>query len=102
MKPLSVIQEMDGEDENVFCHNMVERYSATPQHLENICLAEFVANYTTDRKDSGGEDHEPSILDEEDLPQKITLQRDMGTMHKHRREAVIRFYKDKEHGEEFY
>ncbi len=103
MKPLSVILAMESDDEDVYCHNMVDRYSARPQHLENLCLAEFVANYTTDRKDSGAEENdEPSILDEEHLPQKITLQRDMGSMHKRRREAVIRFYKDKEHGEEFY
>ncbi len=87
----------------VFCDNMVDQYSARPQHLENICLAEFVANYTIDHKDSRGEeDDERSILDEEHLQQKITLQIVMGTKHKRQSEAVIQFYKVKEHGEELY
>ncbi len=103
MKPLSVILEMASDDEDVFCLNMVDRYSARPQHLENLCLAEFVANYTNDRKDSGAEENaNPNILEDGHLPEKITLQKDMGTMHKRRHEAVIRFYKDKEHGEVFY
>ena len=33
-------------DENVYCKNIIDRYAARPQNLEDMSLAEFAANYT--------------------------------------------------------
>ena len=41
---LSQLQKLD-DDENVYCKNIIDRYAARPQNLEDMTLAEFAANY---------------------------------------------------------
>ncbi len=107
MKPISAIVAMDDEDEGILCCSIVDRYCSKPHNMENTCLAEFAAKYSTGRQgatDDDDHDDDGALEDEEAnaLPDKISLLNGMGTMHRRRREAVIRFYKEKERGENFF
>ena len=44
--PFTQLQKLDDDDENVYCKNIIDRYAARPQNLEDMSLAEFEANYT--------------------------------------------------------
>jgi len=46
LKPQCILQEMDDDDENIYCSSLLDRYVARPNELENMCLAEFAAIYT--------------------------------------------------------
>ena len=46
------LEKLDDNDENVFCKNIIDRYAARPQKLEDMCLTEFTANYTYKRETS--------------------------------------------------
>ena len=48
--PFTQLQKLDDDDENIYCKNIIDRYAARPQHLEDISLAEFAANYTYKRE----------------------------------------------------
>jgi len=106
LKPLSVLQDMPDDDENIFRTSLLDRYSSHPHELENICLAEFAANYTTGGKEVAADDHVPDILDNDNADTKgsttITLLNGLGIMRKRKREVVIRFHKEKSDGEEKY
>ena len=106
LKPLSVLQDMPDDDENIFRTSLLDRYSSRPHELENICLAEFAANYTTGGKEVAADDHVPDILDNDNADTKgsttITLLNGLGIMRKRKREVVIRFHKEKSDGEEKY
>ncbi len=87
------------EDEDQFCKNSTDRYSARPDDLEELCLAEFTANYDVDYSlknphTADAEDHDPQQPDETSrLQPRIHLKHDMGVMMKRTREAIIRFHK---------
>ena len=38
---------MDNESQDIFQTSLIDRYAARPDCLNNLCLAEFAANYTT-------------------------------------------------------
>ena len=44
--PFAQLQKLNDNDENVYCKNIIDRYAARPQILEDMSLAEFAANYT--------------------------------------------------------
>ena len=48
LKDSLLIQELDDSDPNVFCKSLLDRYVHRHLELQNIRLAEFVANYSTD------------------------------------------------------
>ena len=48
LKPMSVIETMNDDDEDIYQIWIVERYSNRPDVFENICLADFVSNYNVD------------------------------------------------------
>ncbi len=98
LKPSSAIENLDDDDPNVFCKNLVERYQHRPIELANISLADFAANYSTEYKaaddDTGDTDVLPSDANcTENTARKITLTGGFGKMNKRNREAVIRFRK---------
>ena len=77
--------------------SVIDRYAARPDFLENMCLAEFVANFTT-RSGMGLEDEKtndviPSSEDQEYSHSCIKLKNNLGSMYKHNREAIIRFHR---------
>ena len=96
LKDSATIQELDDSDPNVFCKSLLDRYEHRPLELQNMCLAEFAANYSTDYKTSDDDisqsDVLPSVSDSDCAkPCKITLTDGFGKMNKRRYEAVIRF-----------
>ena len=46
LKPQSVIENMDDDDENVEARGLITRYAERPDSLENICLADFACCYS--------------------------------------------------------
>ena len=50
LKPMSVIETMDDDDEDICQHGLIKRYMKRPDILEDLCLAEFVSNYRVDYK----------------------------------------------------
>ena len=105
IKPMDVINSMDDDEEDIFLKNDLSRYMNRPNILNNLCLAEFVANYSVNY---GTETDETSVAqpdalnneqnaenddNERNLPKKITLKDEFGTMHLRRREQIIRFRK---------
>ena len=105
LKPKKDLQDKDDLDEDIFQKNIVIRYAARPDCLEDVCLADFAANYTVSYNEMEEvDDSVPQILDEHEeagqdapfqaaYPKSIMLKNGMGRMHKRRREAVIRFRK---------
>lgn len=62
---MTVIQELDDDDENLYQEGMLEKYQLRPDCLEHICFADFAANYSYARKTNTNPD--PDLLDEESL-----------------------------------
>ena len=102
--PFSQLQKLDDDNEDVYCKNIIDRYAARPKHCENMCLAQFAANYTYNRGNENciGEDesefaHEldsdiPEVSDETIHTNVIKLQNGLGQMKKRKRKAVIRWH----------
>ena len=44
LKPINQIQDID---EDIYQTSLIDRYAARPDQLNDMCLAEFAANYTT-------------------------------------------------------
>jgi hypothetical protein len=68
LKPQSILETMDDNDEDIFCKSLLDRYASRPNELENMSLAEFAAIYTTGGKES---DHE-SIDDNNTIQQSVS------------------------------
>ena len=97
-KPMSAINSLEDDDEDLYQTSLIDRYAARPDSLENMCLAEFAANYTADSfslGDDDGTEHTPNTMDEpHDTPRNIIhLKNGIGKMHKRKQEAIIRFHK---------
>ena len=101
--PFARLQKLDDDDENVYCKNIIDRYVAGPQKLEDMSLAEFAANYTYKRESindvaqceddiSGGSDTELGYNNHLSHENIITLQNGLGCMRKRKKKAVIRWY----------
>ena len=45
LKPQQQLQKLDKESMDVMCKSIIDKYIDRPKSLEDICLAEFVANY---------------------------------------------------------
>ena len=52
LKPQSVIENMDDDDENVESRGLITRYEERPESLENVCLADFACWYTENKAGS--------------------------------------------------
>ena len=101
--PFTQLQKLEDNDENVYCKNIINRYAARPEKLEQICLTEFVSNYTykremnndvTQHEDdiSGGSDTELLLYDNDSQESIITLQNGLGYMRRRNRKAIIRWH----------
>ena len=55
--PFAHLQKLDDKDENVYCKNIIDRYAARLQNLEDMSLAEFAANYTYRRESTNDVTH---------------------------------------------
>ena len=88
------------DDENVYWKNIIDRYTARSQNLEDMSLAEFAANYTYKRETtndvaqcegdtSGGSDTELQYDNDISEQRIISLQNGLGCMRKRKKEAII-------------
>lgn len=93
-------QHLHGDDNDIFCKTLCERYVHRPQNLTPMCLAEFAANYRPkygSSNDATVNDDGDDVLPSEDVNPApvttITLTDNYGSMAKRKREAAIRFHK---------
>ena len=95
LKGRDAIDQLDGEDTDVFKKSLVDIYTHRPEQLQNMCLAEFTASYSTcyNNKDDEMYNDELPDSDSEGSTKKITLTGGYGQMHERRQQAVIRFRK---------
>ena len=95
LKPMSVINTLEDDDEDIYQTGLVERYMKRPASLEPICLAEFASSYSTNYSKSTDQMSGVScdILKEDDTSTVIKLQDNLGSTKKRIRPAVIRTYK---------
>ena len=97
------LEKLDDNDENVYCKNIIDRYAARPEKLEDMCLTQFAANYTY-KRETGNDvtQYEDNISGESDteLPPDdnvsnnsiITLQNGLGYMRRRNQKAIIRWH----------
>ena len=43
---MKIIQQLKDDDPDVYQANILDQYSARPNKLENVCLADLAANYS--------------------------------------------------------
>ena len=98
--PFSQLQKLDDDNEDVYCKNIIDRYAARPKHCEDMCLAQFAASYTYNRRIAEDENEFAHEFDS-DIPDDsheiahtnvIKLQNGLGQMRKRKRKAVIRWH----------
>ena len=53
LKPADQLKSLDADSEDIYQTSLIGRYAARPDNLNDTCLAEFAANYTT-RSGAGG------------------------------------------------
>ena len=104
--PFTQLQKLDDSDRDIYWKNIIDRYAARPQTLENMSLAEFAANYTykqerhnnvmEDKDELSGESEREFLHDYNDnnivQTSMITLQNGLGSMRKGKRKAIIRWH----------
>ena len=98
LKKEVMLQALDDDDEDIYQTSLIDRYAACPPVLDDMCLAEFAANYSTRYRYEEEEEEAYDVLpsqedDQHESSQKIKLYNGLGQMYKRRREAVIRFHK---------
>ena len=73
LKGHGAIDQLDGEDTDVFQKSLIDRYRYRPEQLQNMCLAEFAALYSTcyNNKDDEMYNDELSDTDSEGSTKKI-------------------------------
>ena len=95
LKGRDAIDQLDGDDTDVFQKSLVDRYMHRPQQLKDMCLAEFAASYSTcyNSKDDEVYNEELPDADSEGSTKKITLTGGYGLMQERKMPAVFRFRK---------
>ena len=92
------LSKMDDDDTNVFCTSMIDRYSARPDELREMCLATFAINYTPVTEGDYSQLCEETNITQNDSisttmnysTYKIQLKRGLGTMTKCKKEAILK------------
>ena len=97
LKPINQIQDMDDYSED-YQTSLIDRYAARPDRLNNMCLAEFAANYTTRSGQELPDDETSDVLPTPEdggsgRCESIKLRNNLGHMYKRKRKAVIRFHR---------
>ncbi|XP_053383841.1 uncharacterized protein LOC123535686 [Mercenaria mercenaria] len=93
LKPVSVVREMDEDEEDIFTTSIVDRYSARPLSLQNMCLAHFAVTYSPAHSASEIEPNsEEDANDTDESTDIIHLKNDLGTMKRRKKKAVLRYH----------
>ena len=90
LKSSSVLQTLKDDDRNIYVPGVHEKYAARPSNLEDICLAEFAANYVT--ASSKQDDEDIDEYDPDHIVGVIKLQNNFGRMRKRQNPQVIRYH----------
>ncbi len=97
LKPTSQLENMDEDSEDIYQTSLIDRYAARPDRLNDMCLAEFAANYTTrsgqELQDGESNDTLPPPEEESRGCGCMQLKDGLGVMYKRTREAIIRYHK---------
>jgi len=110
--PYSKIVNKDDDDADLFLMSVHDKYSARPDSLESMCLAEFAKTYRslgTGSKVDIDHLHEDADNDEEDFSSEagsvIRLRTNLGFLWKRQQVAVLRMHRyrlDKEEDKHYY
>ena len=92
------LSKMDDDDTNVFATSIIDRYSARPNKLKEMCLASFAVNYevssTTDESNLNDDiellEHDNTENTTGKYSNKIQLHGGLGTMRKRKKEAILK------------
>ena len=97
LKSVCQLEKMDKESEDIYQTSLIDRYAARPDSLENLCLAEFAANYITrsihDNEDGDTNDAFLPDEDQQNSLSQITLKNNLGSMYKCSQASIIHFYR---------
>ena len=107
LKSKKSLKSLHNDDPDIYLPSIHEKYACRPNSLNNLPLAEFVANYTITSKSQNQQDDDNSEKEEIDEPQdklhQHKLKNNMGTIRKRKHPQVIRYhYISKERDEELY
>ncbi|WAR06037.1 hypothetical protein MAR_021406 [Mya arenaria] len=94
---------MIDHDEDIYVPGVQEKYAARPKSLEDLCLVDFVANYTHSKAENGINSEETEEVDPAQTSLLITLSGGLGKMSRRKKPQVIRYhFVSKENGEDQY
>ena len=86
--PAEQLHDLPEDSTDVFCKNIVEKYAATPDNLEEIFYCKFGAYYYSSNMSKDSQEEE-----EETNEKHIILKNNLGRMRKRKRPAIVRFHK---------
>ena len=99
LKPKSVLETLEDDDADIYCSNLIDRYTQRPASVINLCLADFATCYrvsysnaplSTDEQDPDLETDRIEDL-HADLPRHFSLASGQ-LMQKRRRQCILRTY----------
>ena len=97
LKSKKKLEKLDDDDQDIYENSIHDYYASRPDNMENICLAEFAANYTRRSQSQYQEESTKNIKRSDSL--SIILKNDLGKMNKRSYPFVIRYHfvsKDKD------
>ena len=106
-KPQSQLAQLHDEDGDVFATSLIDRYTARPVSLQNMCLATFAVTYDVIQSATMKEETD-AVSDEEEEMQntendnsvtRIKLQKGLGIIRKRKQEAILHTRRYKIHTE---
>ena len=91
------LSQLSDDDENVFATSVIDRYSARPQELKQMCLVKSAVNYELSSSSENetlevhidAEDNQDNDNNQDDYIKKIKLKNGQGTMRKRKTEAIL-------------
>ena len=96
-KSRAQLAQMDDDDDNVFATSLIDRYSARPNELQNMCLATFAVNYDVVSSSPSLEQNEDINVEIDNMhndncenPKRIVLKDGLGEMRKRKQESILR------------
>ena len=102
-KPQSQLAQLHDDDEDVFATSLINRYTARPLSLQNMCLATFAVTYDVIQSGTKTEETDGINDAEEEMQNtgndnsvtRMKLQKGLGIIRKRKQEAILqtRMYK---------
>lgn len=93
LKPVSVVREMDDDEEDVFTTLIIDRYTARPPSFQDMCLAHFAITYSPVHIASHSESNsEDEAVNTDDSTEIIKLKNNIGMMKRRKKNAVLRYH----------